>query len=602
MLADNRPEWVRAILREGPVRRGLVLHGNVRDLFYDPGSREYVALPELLDRIFAKEFTPRFRWDRVDGLRVAEADRRRLEEALSPRRPASGAYDAGAAPRPPEIRDLNDALACFRKLGGSGSDRPLLVLDGSHLLVADAEHLGDDERRWVLHASKALAGSPVIRMDTDALRAGGGGLLVLVAADLAAVPLAVYHGDPRVRLIEVPLPSLAERREFFMRHADDLRVERSAPRPELAESFADLSDGLATVDLRQILTLSLRLAEPLPPEKLLNLYRLGDRRSPWEELGPKKLLQARETLRARVVGQEAAVESVVTTIERASLGLAGLHHSRRRTKPKGTLFFVGPTGVGKTELAKACAEFLFGEETAYLRFDMSEYALEHSADRLVGAPPGFTGFEQGGQLVNAVRSRPFSVLLFDEIEKANKRVLDKFLQILEDGRLTDGRGETAYFSESLIIFTSNIGAASDPGEVSPEERRKYYRAAVEKEFASRPELLNRLGENIVVFDRISDPASRRVILERKLKPVEDHLRERFGLGLVLAPRLIEHIVAAARDDHGGRGLLNVMERDILNPLARFLSARLHQAQRGRVLSADLGDGAAVFELREGTHA
>ncbi|MHB9308697.1 AAA family ATPase, partial [Fusobacterium polymorphum] len=154
------------------------------------------------------------------------------------------------------------------------------------------------------------------------------------------------------------------------------------------------------------------------------------------------------------------------------------------------LFFVGPTGVGKTELAKSLASFIFGDENACIRFDMSEYNHEHSDQRLVGAPPGYVGYEAGGQLTNAVKEKPFCVLLFDEIEKAHGRILDKFLQILEDGRLTDGKGETVYFSETIIIFTSNIGAAEVDSNIEPKEVKKQFVEKVQKHFIEvlrRPE-------------------------------------------------------------------------------------------------------------------
>ena len=175
------------------------------------------------------------------------------------------------------------------------------------------------------------------------------------------------------------------------------------------------------------------------------------------------------------------------------------------------LFFVGPTGVGKTELSKALAKFLFGDEQACIRFDMSEYAQENSDQKLIGAPPGYVGYEEGGQLTNAVREKPFSIILFDEIEKAakpNPRILDIFLQILEDGRLTDSKGETVYFSESVIIFTSNLGASEVSSSGSNEEVAEEFIKIVKNYFDNeikRPEILGRIGyNNIVPFNFIKD--------------------------------------------------------------------------------------------------
>jgi hypothetical protein len=626
-MADH-PDWLAAVLREAHVRRGLIVYGNVRDLFYSPAHRQYFTLPELLVRLLMGEskleFTMGGIWDRVDGLRLAdERSARRFDAALV--RPGTAGPNATAyevdSPRtspqtpvgPGRYRDPAELLPAFRQVLAHDHERPVLVMDWSHMLVTHPAHLDPSEREWVLHLGKVMVGQPAVSLDSDNLRGGSRGLLILVAANLGALPPVLYQGDPRIRLLAVPNPCRSQRRAFFLQHADDIRCERprvattepQGPRQDgresLADTLADLTEQLTIADLQQILTLSLRSPEPLPAERLLNLYRFGDQRSPWEDLSEEKLRQVEPFLQKRVIGQDAAVRHVATMVVRGHMGLAGLQHSARRTKPKGTLFFVGPTGVGKTELAKSCAEFLFGDEAACLRFDMSEYNHEHSDQRLIGAPPGYVGFEEGGQLTNAVRQRPFSVLLFDEIEKSHGRVLDKFLQILEDGRLTDGRGETAYFSECVLIFTSNIGASTMPADADSDQRRRHFLRAVEDHFVrvlNRPELLNRFGDNIVVFDVIKNDDTRRAILRRKVAPLAHYLGERFGIALRLDCQVEEHCLRSARTEHGGRGLLNSLERDLLNPLSRFLFDRKHQLRRGRTVVGTLEGGAVTFDLEE----
>lgn len=627
-MAENEllSEWLRTTLREAPVRRGLVLYGNTRDLFYSESRGRYMTLSALLQQELCRAehqlgFTLAGVWDQADGLRfVDERTERRFNQLLqgrTPSQPKGSEYPVDDPPTGspatggPFKGRFDELILAFRRLLALPGERPLFIVDWSHLLVTQPAHPDGQERSWLTQLGKAIVGEPIVSIDSDTLNAGSGGLLLLITASLGAVPPVLYQGDPRVRLISVPPPARPERRRFFERHHDELNLARPKLASSKGKAFADetaaridalcdLTDQLSLTDLKQLLTLSKR-AGALDAQRLLNLYRFGEQRSPWEELSEERVRGVEVTLRKRVIGQDPAVRHVATMIVRAYMGLAGLQHSSRRTKPKGTLFFVGPTGVGKTELAKACGEFLFGDEASCIRFDMSEYNHEHSDQRLVGSPPGYVGFEEGGQLTNAVRARPFSVLLFDEIEKAHGRVLDKFLQILEDGRLTDGRGETAHFSECVLIFTSNIGASNMPKEATAESRREHFRQAVEEHFVAklgRPELLNRFGDNIVVFDPITDEGVRRGILERKLRPLRDYLQEKWGVGLRLDPAVEQSYLSSARGEHGGRGLLNVLERDLLNPLAHFLFEHKHQLQRGRDVAVIWGTGQAEFELRE----
>ena len=197
-----------------------------------------------------------------------------------------------------------------------------------------------------------------------------------------------------------------------------------------------------------------------------------------------KLVRLEEVLHERVIGQDAAVSAVANAIRRSRAGLSDPH------RPIGSFLFLGPTGVGKTELARTLAEFLFDDERAMVRIDMSEYMEKHSVSRLVGAPPGYVGYEEGGQLTEAVRRRPYAVILLDEIEKAHPDVFNVLLQLMDDGRLTDGQGRTVDFTNTVVIMTSNLGAGGDEAQVM---------AAVRNHF--KPEFLNRVDE-IVVFHRL----------------------------------------------------------------------------------------------------
>ncbi len=210
----------------------------------------------------------------------------------------------------------------------------------------------------------------------------------------------------------------------------------------------------------------------------------------------QKLVHMEERLRRRVVGQDEAIVAVANAVRRSRAGISDPN------RPMGSFIFLGPTGVGKTELARALAEFLFDDERAMVRLDMSEYMEKHTVARLIGAPPGYIGYEEGGQLTEAVRRRPYSVVLFDEIEKAHQDVFNVLLQILDDGRLTDGHGRTVDFKNTIIIMTSNIGGhfIQELGGREPEEMRRRVMEAMRQHF--RPEFLNRVDE-IVIFNNLS---------------------------------------------------------------------------------------------------
>jgi ATP-dependent Clp protease ATP-binding subunit ClpA len=301
---------------------------------------------------------------------------------------------------------------------------------------------------------------------------------------------------------------------------------------------------------------------------------------PWRKIDRAKITGAEEFVRRRVKGQAHAVTHMLDVVKRA---VTGIGQSPRGGRPRGVAFLAGPTGVGKTELAKTITSLLFGDESAYIRFDMSEFSAEHADQRLIGAPPGYVGYDVGGELTNAIRERPFSVVLFDEIEKAHPRILDKFLQVLDDGVLTSGRGDRVYFSEAFIVFTSNLGIYSDvpAGErvqnVSPsdpfETVKAKVRVGIERHFKAvlnRPEILNRIGENIIVFDFIRDDVAQQIFDHMIDALLGDVRALGFDVTITNAARAELRKLCLADLSNGGRGIRNQVETHLINPLSRAL--------------------------------
>ncbi len=311
----------------------------------------------------------------------------------------------------------------------------------------------------------------------------------------------------------------------------------------------------------------------------------------------EKLLKMEERLHERVVGQDEAIRAVANAVRRARAGL------QDPNRPIGSFIFMGPTGVGKTELARALAEFLFDDERNMIRIDMSEYQERHTVSRLIGAPPGYVGYEEGGQLTEAVRRRPYSVVLFDEIEKAHPEVFNVLLQVLDDGRLTDGKGRTVDFRNTVIIMTSNVGSqylASLPTDVPEETFRDLFEKAKEQALMElrqsfRPEFLNRIDE-IIVFQPLTFEHLMQII-DIQMRRLRELLAER-KITIELTEAAKRQLVEEGYDPvYGARPLKRVIQRRIQDPLALKILAG--DVRDGDHVVVDFRDGEFVFDVVAG---
>ena len=383
--------------------------------------------------------------------------------------------------------------------------------------------------------------------------------------------------------VVIQKPSKEERSDFFKTYSDYfVNVKDTIEDPD-SDDFKDavvITDGLSYREILQLAKLEVASDEKYTFKQLYNIANFNKKQSEWESSKNfKDLNKISEELNKRVKGQDYAISQIRKTLIRNFTGLQGITQSSNSKKPKGILFFVGPTGVGKTEISKALCEYIFGDESRLIRFDMSEYNHEESDQKLIGAAPGYVAYDAGGQLTNAIKEKPFCILLFDEIEKAHNKILDKFLQILEDGRLTSSQGETVDFSETLIIFTSNIGTSQIKDAIADKDvvHQQFINAVKDyfKNNLKRPEILNRIGEkNIIPFDFITDDKILDEILDMKLNKIIAKLKEEKFIDLRVNDADKEFLFEGIKNKYdrtmGGRGLMEKLETNFVDGLSEFI--------------------------------
>ncbi|MDU8913281.1 AAA family ATPase [Aestuariicoccus sp. MJ-SS9] len=597
--AHDPPAWFDELASAGNYARHLVLSGNIRDIFPTVQGAEttFADLFGVVRRLLsAQGIETLLIYDPVAGLRCDTTPSPDVERLLKNAELPLGRADLSL----PELARVHLAVS------QSATARVALIMDyASHLGRSDPE----ERDRFFVQIDKntrerqGAEGSGDIQNPT-----------IWMVDESARVPHWFGIGNTALREIHVELPNLEDRFLYAGQLVDRYGLgcaNGDAPDHDKLQQFALGCDGETLLAMRSIAKVA--RAEGISLARIsdaIRVYRTGMRRNPWNsKVLADRVRMAKDILGRRIKGQQAAIDKTTDILARSIVGLSGSQSGSRQLKPRGILFLAGPTGVGKTELAKAVTELLFGDEAACHRFDMSEFMEETAVSRLVGAPPGHPGHERGGELVNAAHRRPFSVFLFDEVEKAHPRTLDVFLQILDDGRLTDSRGSTAHFSESLIIFTSNIGTVKEsrvsnmgmnvlPSDSHEELALKIGRS-IEDHFRvrlQRPELLNRIGQNIIVFDFLSAPAAQTIfgaIIERVLEAVRIERGITVTVGAVAFEKL--QTICTENFFEGGRGIGNRIERHFINSLAREIFENDIQ-QDFTVVDATIGHEKTTLEI------
>lgn len=590
MINNVISKWHQELEIFSKIKPVIILEGNILDIYHYPSDGSIVRLPQYLNFYFQEEgYSNIIFYDGINGFYNDYED-----EQIDIFAKLVGASVKDDRIPAKFVAEKNSAT-CYVKTAMTQLEIPtVVIMNFASRYITDPTNISQEEADgYTMLLQTALNSTSVI---TE--KGIFSNLLVLIVNKINDLPAWFYLNNPKVKTIMLHTPTSDERAKFVKGNSFSSFFDRnlyeegmkyySTHEDELSklqDRFVALTEGFSFSELDCLRQLCRN--ESINMQDLcdvIDLYKFGLKENPWKDFDKCKLKNALPEFKKRIKGQDVALVKTLDIIKRAVTGMSEVQ-SASHGKPKGVLFFAGPTGTGKTETAKTLAQLIFGDETSCIRFDMSEFSQPHSDQRLLGAPPGYVGYEAGGQLTNAVRNNPFSILLFDEIEKAAPSIMDKFLQILEDGRMTDGQGNTVYFSETVIIFTSNLGIYKqdsdgnriqmvDSEKDSYEEVQQKVKKGIEDYFKielGRPEILNRIGENIVVFDFIRRDIAK-TILDSQLENIISNMKRLMNINLVIEENVRQFLYAEAMDnlENGGRGIKNIVESRLINPLSRYM--------------------------------
>ena len=619
------PKWQKELMSFKGIKSTFIIEGNITDIypFFKKEEEaynlsEFCSLNRIISNIFDSEETAGFYDFQFCDPIFGFSDPMNSNQATDMVRQ----FEEKADEKQKEIQSINVKNA-RENHSGTKMVRNSEIIRTSMTVQSGK---GDSPRKSLVNiinfASRFLASPDNMSVDDttfflNLLYASNGAIrgnkyintLILIVNKFNDIPAWFFLNNPNVRTVTIPNPDRNIRSTYIEKNYKIFSENTAPEMVKIREKFIDLTEGMKILELSELRRLYDKNNSSVTEiADIVAIYKYGFKENKWAQIRGKLNDDLRGIIKKQIMGQEQAIDKIVQVIKRAVVGLSGLQHSSN-TKPRGILFLAGPTGTGKTEIVKAVTKLLFEDEKMLIRFDMSEYTAEHSDQKLFGAPPGYVGYDNGGQLTNAVKNNPFSVLLFDEIEKAHPNIMDKFLQILEDGRMTDGQGNTVYFTETLIFFTSNVGISReilDPQTgrivgreniVSPGEPYNVIHEKVEKAMKTyfKPEVINRIGENIVVFNYIDETASKE-IADKQILNINNNLQKNNKIKVVMEADASGFLYNICWQDkhrnNGGRGIGNAIEEKYLNPLAEFIFD--NNCQENNVITVKAGNDRLIF--------